>query len=502
MGRLSLLVILLFGLSATLSSRHLAFDDDEFQHAHMAWLLARGEVPHRDFFEHHLPLYHFVLAPFTLGSPGPERILALRLLSVCLAMGCLTALAKAIRIWTGADSPGILALTAFSPVFFIKMIEVRPEGFCLLLACVAIALLKNPKLLFLSGLLTGAMVMGSQKFVFLAAGLFFVAWREHGFRPLLRFCGGGLVSPVLFLLYYLVTGAAGAAFQDLVIMNLHWQESFSPAMYGGLLWSGSALLTVSGLLGFARKPAGILLTAGFCAVMVVPIPFRQTFLMLYPGLALGAAFTWQRFGETLANAKSQIAAGLCLSLLGLLPALLILKSDLQSTLSDDLTLMRQMDARGSDPVFDGRCLLFYREHLGHYPWMHQGLMMMLDPDDHAQQSITALTNAGYPDVLWDYRVDMMSPVLHRFIRENYLPMTPAPLWVPGQQIDRSRLRDATEILLPAPGRYQVTWQGGTVQIDGQNMLSGQTIEVTGAPLRIQGNGFIRDFKIYRAEPRP
>lgn len=293
MGKISLLVLILFGLTVGIATRQVAFDDDEFQHAHMAWLLARGEVPHRDFFEHHLPLYHFVLAPFTLGSPGPQRILALRGPSVLIAMATLACLNLAIRKWTGSENPGVLTLVAFSPIFFVKMIEVRPEGFCLLLACAALALLKNPRQLFLAGLLSGAMVMGSQKFIFLAAGLFLLAWREQGLRRLPAFIGGGLIFPLLTGSYYLFTGSLPQAFEDLVIMNLGWQESFSPSMYARVLWTGSAVLIVAGLAGITRPGAILMLPAGLAAVWLVPIPFRQTFLMLYPGLALGAACSWQ-----------------------------------------------------------------------------------------------------------------------------------------------------------------------------------------------------------------
>ena len=39
------------------------FDLDEFQHLHMAWLMAQGLVPYVDFYEHHTPLLHLLLMP-------------------------------------------------------------------------------------------------------------------------------------------------------------------------------------------------------------------------------------------------------------------------------------------------------------------------------------------------------------------------------------------------------------------------------------------------------
>ncbi|MDF3129807.1 hypothetical protein P0Y35_11420 [Kiritimatiellaeota bacterium B1221] len=504
MSKTTRLVILLFGLCAGIASRQLDFDDDEFQHAHMAWLLARGEVPHQDFFEHHLPIYHFFIAPLTLGDPGPERILTLRAMSVLIAVGTLIAMNRMIQCWCGKDSPCILALVAFSPIFFIKMIEVRPEGFCLLLTCCAIAGLKKPKGVFLAGLLSGAMVMGSQKFVFLAAGLFLLAWREHGLKALLKFCSGGIIPPLLIGSYFLATASLPQAFHDLVILNLGWKESFSPSMYGVLFWNTSSLLIVSGILGLftehgkpSRRTVLICLLSGFAAVVLVPIPFRQTFLMLYPGLALGAALCWQQFSIRFENPKPKMAAGLSLCLFGLLPAASNLQKEFQASPTADLDLMRQMDSRGNGAVFDGRRLLFYRDHVGHYPWMHQGLMMMLEPEEHALNSKQALLEMGYPDILWDYRVDMMSPLLHQFIQTHYVPISPAPLWVPGKKIDRSRLRSGCSIRLPTAGTYIAAWQGGKVFINDREIMSGDRIYLNTDSIKVKGNGFIRNFIIHR-----
>src|SRR6185436_9697494 len=48
------------------------FDPDELEHAHVAWSIAQGAVPYRDLFEHHTPLFHYLLAAL-LGPLHPER---------------------------------------------------------------------------------------------------------------------------------------------------------------------------------------------------------------------------------------------------------------------------------------------------------------------------------------------------------------------------------------------------------------------------------------------
>ena len=56
-----------FGAQATRQ-----FDPDELEHAHLAWSIAQGALPYRDLFEHHTPLFHYLLAAL-LGPLHPER---------------------------------------------------------------------------------------------------------------------------------------------------------------------------------------------------------------------------------------------------------------------------------------------------------------------------------------------------------------------------------------------------------------------------------------------
>jgi len=508
-----LLLLFLF-LSAIAAARHLAFDDDEFQHLHMAWLLARGEVPHRDFFEHHLPLYHFVLSPLTFGDAGPSRILLARLLSVFFLCGTAALTHGFLRKRVSAQSALMVCIfLAASPVFFVKMLEVRPEGFCLFLASAALLLLsRSSPALFTSGLLAGAMVMGSQKFLFLAFGIFLLAGVENGFRGLVRFSLGGLVAPLLILGYYLFHQTLPLAWEHLVILNQSWKESFSPAMYGSLLWNTSPLLAALAAAGlFAARPqpspraaAALLLGSGLAAVFIVPIPFRQTFLMLYPGLCLSAAAALDLLQSLFPAQAARRGAATVLVIAGLLPSLHGLRQDLRETLHGDMALMRHLDTHTAGPFFDGRGLVFWRPHIGYYPWMHEGLMMMLDPEQHAAQSEAAIRAAGFPDLLLDYRVeDYMSPTLHAFLSAHYLPAEPSPRQVPGLSIDRSRLSPAgSPVELPVDGFYRVTWRGGSVTLNGQALESGRILELGTAPQLVAARGFVRDLRFERVEMKP
>ena len=503
-------------LTGGIASRWIAFDDDEFQHAHMAWLLARGEVPHRDFFEHHLPLHHLLLAPFTLGNPGPDRILLLRALSVLTFAGSIWTLYKVLQHRTAVNPLPITLLVAVSPIFFLKMIEVRPEGFCILLALLSMRALDRggPKNTFLAGFMAAAMVMASQKFLFLAGGIFlFCAW-EHGFRPLLRFSVAGLIPPVLTATAYLLLGAGPAAWQHLVVLNAQWQETFSPGMYAGMLWETSGVLTALALVGVCfprssvQRPAYgaavCLLLAGIVAVLVVPIPFRQTFLMLYPGLALAAVLGWERIIEVLPHPRFHTPAVVLFTLAAIAPGLQGIRREFSETLHEDRALMHHLQATTEGPVFDARGLVYWRHHVGEYAWMHDGLMMMLDPEIYSQATQTALRAADFPPLLWDYRVaDTLPESLQRFLRNHYLPTEPAPLMLPGMEVDRSQLMGSGRTVdLPAPGTWEISWQGGEVWVDQVPVENPGRFTTETPHIHLRGRGFVRNLRILRVEATP
>ena len=71
-------LLFLVGHVAELSSRKM-YSIDEFQYAHAAWLVAQGQVPYLDFFDHHFPfLYQLLGGIFVFGEPEPIDIAWLR----------------------------------------------------------------------------------------------------------------------------------------------------------------------------------------------------------------------------------------------------------------------------------------------------------------------------------------------------------------------------------------------------------------------------------------
>ena len=79
------------------------FTIDEYQYGHATWLVAQGQLPYRDFFEHHFPLSYVLHAPlftdaFAADRPFDASALLLRriVLVSWLALCALTASSSAV----------------------------------------------------------------------------------------------------------------------------------------------------------------------------------------------------------------------------------------------------------------------------------------------------------------------------------------------------------------------------------------------------------------------
>jgi hypothetical protein len=108
---------------------HAAFDHDEIEHLHAAWLVGQGLTPFRDFLEQHHQLIWYLLAPITTHIVSPHLIVfAARLLDLAGLGVFLLLFRKAFSILyptLPAIWPTLLLLSCFS--FTRNMLEVRPD---------------------------------------------------------------------------------------------------------------------------------------------------------------------------------------------------------------------------------------------------------------------------------------------------------------------------------------------------------------------------------------
>ena len=154
-------------------------DPDELEHLHAAFSIWRGQVPYRDFFEHHAPaLYYLVLPLFEWNGPQLSVLWTGRALMYCCSLATLWLTSRLARRWAGARA-GLLAaaLLAWTTIFHSKGIELRPDVPATLLLLIAVGQFNfvtggGSWRRFLGvGLLLGLAMLFTQKSIVPAAGI-------------------------------------------------------------------------------------------------------------------------------------------------------------------------------------------------------------------------------------------------------------------------------------------------------------------------------------------
>ncbi|MDP3541116.1 MAG: hypothetical protein Q8T11_01460 [Elusimicrobiota bacterium] len=296
------------GLRAGLTL-HRYYDTDELVHLHAALLVARGNLPFRDFFAHHGPLFWAALAPVVDPPHDPEaKALAGRLLVSLFWLGSLLLVARPRR---GASPlEGVLAaawLAAFS-AFALKSLEIRPDVPGMLLVLGAAYALTRPGRESgpVAGLLLGLALWFTPKAAFPAAGLLLgAAWRLPA-KQRARVLGGaalaGTVVAAAVLAYFAARGGLGKLWSYYFLYNagfpgagVAWSATLKPSLLSDpLMWA-------AGLWGLRRwrdrpEEAGALIAA-LAGLGVTPSAYPQHLLFVAPflaGFASREALLWAK----------------------------------------------------------------------------------------------------------------------------------------------------------------------------------------------------------------
>jgi hypothetical protein len=134
-------------IACTLQSVELRFrgiDPDELEHLHASYMVFRGAVPYRDFFEHHGPAHYYALQPlfWLFGAKHAVLWFGRALLWFC-SLGTLALTARIANRLAGPPTGMVAAtLLAWTTIFQLKGIELRPDvpATLLMTACAALAL--------------------------------------------------------------------------------------------------------------------------------------------------------------------------------------------------------------------------------------------------------------------------------------------------------------------------------------------------------------------------
>jgi hypothetical protein len=308
-------VLLCLGFLARLSA---GYDADELQHFHFAWNIGQGMLPYRDFFEHHPPLLHYVLAPMvrSLTEANFALLLVSRLAALGILVWIITEFCRLLRLSVSKEAAwwGAWALLITHPIGTAGF-EFRADWIAL--ACLvriatmlAQSVRSSGKRAFLqalgAGLLGGIGVCLTQKtgflllaiLVWLAAAVLFApdsAARKQRLLIGLLFIAGMLAPIALLALWFMAHGAGQALLQHVVVINLHWvsEGTWKYTVQQALLPTFG--LFALGMLGALRAFRGskqklaegspetlvaIILIFGIIALLRTPVPHGQSFLFL------------------------------------------------------------------------------------------------------------------------------------------------------------------------------------------------------------------------------
>lgn len=111
---------------------------DDLEHIHASWLVWNGEVPYRDFFEHHHSLMWYVFAPL-VGVSGRNILIfyLLRFLMVLCSLLTLYIVFKLIKNYLADKTAAWLAVNifCFSTVALNAMVQFKPDILMQLFYC-------------------------------------------------------------------------------------------------------------------------------------------------------------------------------------------------------------------------------------------------------------------------------------------------------------------------------------------------------------------------------
>ncbi|MBC8106302.1 MAG: hypothetical protein H7Z14_06915 [Anaerolineae bacterium] len=292
-------------------------EDDEFQHLHMAWRIGQGEVPYRDFFELHPPLWHMVMAPIVrdLTSFAHAPFVELRAVhAMAIALMLLASHAILRRLMPPAPAALGAGLFLISSAFSFAWFDIRPDWIALLCLLIAVVLITsrsvNPRSQLLrfaaAGIIAGVACTMTQKSWFIVLG--FLLWliattifapstdtRRTRLARAGAFIAAGAAVGCVLLGYFALRDSAGHLVNDTLLVHIgapreRWFAGYfraSAAPGAGLLAMGAIAMAITFRRFHAELryagPRGLLATLGLIggiAYLITPAPFEQSYLFL------------------------------------------------------------------------------------------------------------------------------------------------------------------------------------------------------------------------------
>ena len=502
--------VALLGLAAVVRAGFVlnaGLNADESQHLHSAWLVAQGQVPFTDFWEHHTPLLYYLLAPIARWfADSPAVYLAGRIAMVTAGAAALGLLYRAARRLGPSVAATAVVLLSLQPRFVEHTTEIRPDVPALVAWLAAVLALLcwrergRPAWLWSAGLALGLAGTLNLKAVYAALGAALavvatcvaeVGWQAAPPRVLgaLGRLGTGAAVPVLALLagLWLIGGtAAPVGFAEQVLGTSF--RFIDPTRELPVSEEGVGLLVlalVGAVLTLRREGLGVLrhpihgpllvppVVIGLLLLLPgVPAVYRHAWLpvltavAVYAAVALEALIAGARAGRR--GAAVLLLGAVIVGLVG--PAAGSVTTALRDRNSDQLRLMRLelRHACSAEPVLDGTALAVFRPAAYRYRTLINGVRLWVANGVIAEDAIVEEIRRSRPRVAYaDWRVRAMVGPLQAFLARHYV-LRPDGLLVPGARIPvaggPAGGREYIELLVPGPYRLALS-PGVTAAID-------------------------------------
>jgi len=157
------------------------FDPDEFQHLHGARQIYHGEMPYRDYFDHHTPFIHFILTILYYIVGEDVQILFIARGLMLIFTGVILYLTFILGKKLYDTDTGLFAMLfiSYTLMFLEKTLEIRPDlGSAIFWLASMILMIKSIqershwRWHLLSGVAMGTAIMFTQKSIFGLPGIF------------------------------------------------------------------------------------------------------------------------------------------------------------------------------------------------------------------------------------------------------------------------------------------------------------------------------------------
>jgi len=494
------------------------FNEDELEHLHVGYLIYSGQVPYVDFFEHHLPMFHYIMSPFFKYIESAKEFIFFMRWSMFLIVIFIFLLTFKIAATIFDKETGWLSLFFLSSnlLFFEKSLEIRPDVpqtlFWLISLYFIIEGLRRERYLFYigSGLLLGFAFTFTQKTVYLLPPLFvtFFIWIILGsfgkncFRRIKFFMVFSIsfFFPILVLFaYFYFIGAFEEFFRWNFVIATLWQREIYPWEYMLRTMRQNSPFWIFGLgyivVYFLKKipkwdksPETLIMPLSvfflFVAMLLTSGPYRQTYLPILPVVAIFSGRCLSLGIATLKEVTNREAI--------LIPCILIFFSALslppivETAGETEVGNHRQLNiidfvhriTNPNDSVFDGWGYAFKRPPAFYYHMLSVGVVNMMGKDSREKKIIKSIKDNNTKAMIYDYRVRKYLPEsVQYFLKANFISINYLDVRVVGRILDHDLIessRGSFELISDAYYRINVTGSNNKVFLDGRAIDEGKS----------------------------